>query len=433
MLNRTMKSLFFKSLRSKQITVYAVVSAIFVTVISLAIYEENKNTVTLDVNGELQEYKTHAGTVGQLLSEQEIEVAEHDIVTPSVNTTVEEGLSIKWEQAKQVAIEIDQDDMSVWTTKETVGDVLDEVGIELTEHDKVSPELSTKLGSNNDVSVEKAYEFTLIDEGKESKHWTTSTTVADFLSAENIQMNEFDRLEEVDKEDFVKPNSVVQIVRVEKVTDVVEESANFAVETRNDKDLLKGREKIVQQGEKGKLSREYEIVKEDGKEVSRTLKEEKTIKEPTKKIVAVGTKVMVASAETSSVSNSKAAPKAVATKSAPQTKSKASVGVSRNNSAAPSGGKEFYVSATAYTAKCNGCSGITATGIDLRGNPNLKVIAVDPSVIPLGSKVWVEGYGHAIAGDTGGAIKGNKIDLHFPTKEAAYQFGSRKVKIKVIN
>ena len=66
------------------------------------------------------------------------------------------------------------------------------------------------------------------------------------------------------------------------------------------------------------------------------------------------------------------------------------------------------MTATAYTAHCNGCSGITATGINLRANPNLKVIAVDPSVIPLGSKVWVEGYGYAVAGDTGGAIKGNE-------------------------
>merc|ERR1711974_367282 len=60
-------------------------------------------------------------------------------------------------------------------------------------------------------------------------------------------------------------------------------------------------------------------------------------------------------------------------------------------------GKEMTVSATAYTAYCAGCSGITRTGIDLRSNPNQKVIAVEPSVIPLGSKVWVEGYGTAIA------------------------------------
>ena len=91
------------------------------------------------------------------------------------------------------------------------------------------------------------------------------------------------------------------------------------------------------------------------------------------------------------------------------------------------------MTATAYTAHCNGCSGITRTGINLRTNPNVKVIAVDPKVIPLGSKVWVEGYGHAVAGDTGGAIKGTKIDLHVPSKSEAYKFGKRKVKMKIID
>lgn len=96
-------------------------------------------------------------------------------------------------------------------------------------------------------------------------------------------------------------------------------------------------------------------------------------------------------------------------------------------------GKTMTVSATAYTAYCAGCSGTTATGIDLRSNPNQKVIAVDPSVIPLGSKVWVEGYGEAIAGDTGGAIKGNKIDLFIPSQGAALEFGRKDVTIKVLN
>ncbi|AIY04267.1 hypothetical protein Plano_0302 [Planococcus sp. PAMC 21323] len=96
-------------------------------------------------------------------------------------------------------------------------------------------------------------------------------------------------------------------------------------------------------------------------------------------------------------------------------------------------GKTMTVSATAYTAYCAGCSGTTATGIDLRANPNQKVIAVDPSVIPLGSKVWVEGYGEAIAGDTGGAIKGNKIDVFIPTQSEALQWGRKNITIKVLN
>lgn len=95
--------------------------------------------------------------------------------------------------------------------------------------------------------------------------------------------------------------------------------------------------------------------------------------------------------------------------------------------------KEMVVTATAYTAYCEGCSGTTAYGIDLRANPDSKVIAVDKNVIPLGTKVWVEGYGVAIAGDTGGAIKGNKIDVFIPSYENAMAWGVKKVKIKVLN
>lgn len=94
--------------------------------------------------------------------------------------------------------------------------------------------------------------------------------------------------------------------------------------------------------------------------------------------------------------------------------------------------KEFNVSATAYTAYCKGCSGITKTGIDLRNNSDLKVIAVDPSVIELGTKVYVEGYGYAVAGDIGSAIKGNKIDVFIPTKNEAFEWGRKTVKISII-
>ncbi|WP_301107924.1 3D domain-containing protein [Sporosarcina sp.] len=95
--------------------------------------------------------------------------------------------------------------------------------------------------------------------------------------------------------------------------------------------------------------------------------------------------------------------------------------------------KEFTVSATAYTAHCNGCTGVTKTGLNLRKNPDLKVIAVDPSIIKLGTKVHVEGYGYAIAGDIGSAIKGNKIDVFIPNKTRAYQWGRKNVTIKILD
>ena len=96
-------------------------------------------------------------------------------------------------------------------------------------------------------------------------------------------------------------------------------------------------------------------------------------------------------------------------------------------------GRTITVTATAYTAFCAGCSGVTATGLNLRANPSQKVIAVDPNVIPLGSRVYVEGYGQAIAGDTGGAIKGNRIDIFIPNYAQATDFGVKTVKVTILD
>ncbi|WP_459501881.1 cell wall-binding protein EntA [Bacillus sp. C1] len=105
---------------------------------------------------------------------------------------------------------------------------------------------------------------------------------------------------------------------------------------------------------------------------------------------------------------------------------------------APAGGRELTVEATAYTAHPSENGGtyggrvLTAMGHDLTANPNMKMIAVDPKVIPLGSKVWVEGYGEAIAGDTGGAIKGNRIDVLVGSDSAADKWGRKTIKVKIL-
>lgn len=87
--------------------------------------------------------------------------------------------------------------------------------------------------------------------------------------------------------------------------------------------------------------------------------------------------------------------------------------------------------ATGYSTQQPGLSTHTAMGIDLRVNP--RVIAVDPSLIPLGSLVEVQGMGVYVAGDTGGAINGRIIDIHFTTVSQALSWGRRTVNIRVIN
>ncbi|MDM5331777.1 ubiquitin-like domain-containing protein [Ureibacillus composti] len=396
----TMKNLFSGSLRSRQTAVKIISVVLFVSIFAFVFYQGTKTSVVVNADGKEQQISTHAKTVGDLLEDKGIIVTKYDKVTPSLNTEIVDGLTIDWEQAKDITISVDGKESNVWTTESKVKDILEEANIDVTEHDQVSHALDAEVKSTDKIEVQKAFQLTLVDGNAKKQVWSTSTTVANFLKQQGIQLNEFDRVE--NKSDtLIKPNDQIKVVRVEKVTDVVEEPVDFAVETRSDSSLLKGKEKVVSEGEKGTVSRTYEIIKKNGKVVDKVLKSEEVVKEPKTKVVAVGSKVVTAA-------------------------------VSRGNQST-SEGKEFYVTATAYTPYCEGCSGTSASGIDLRGNSNLKVIAVDPNLIPLGTKVWVEGYGNAIAGDTGGAIKGNKIDVLVQSKSQAKNWGRKKVRIRILD
>jgi uncharacterized protein YabE (DUF348 family) len=321
-------------------------------------------------------------------------------VNPGLNTTVKNQMKVTWTQAHQVTVKIGKDEQKVWTTASTVNELLKQEEIEVSKHDQVTPKLETDIIDGLEVDLDKAFQVQLNDGGKDKKVWSTSIMVADLLKQNKIQLSELDRVEP-GKDALVKKGSQVKVIRVEKVTDVVEEKVDYAVVKRKDSSIDKGKEKVVSNGQEGKVKKHFEVVMENGKEVSRELVKTEKVSDSKDKIVAVGTRVNT------------------------QT-------VSRKKSSEPTG-KEFYVSSTAYTAFCSGCSGVTTTGYNLKENPNAKVIAVDPSVIPLGSKVWVEGYGYATALDTGGAINGNKIDVFFSSKSSARGWGRKTVRIKIIN
>ncbi|RHW31794.1 DUF348 domain-containing protein [Neobacillus notoginsengisoli] len=395
-----MKSLFPTSLSKKQYIIFFASFLVFATTLGILFYEGTKKTVALTLDGKEKVVETRAETVEDLLMEQQITVNSNDYLFPKINTKVKNNLEVVWEKARQVEIVKDGEKKTIWTTADTVAELLHEQKITLIEHDHISARPKTPISDNMRLEIKKALNVSYIDGTKnEQKAWSTSATVADFLTQQGIVLNTLDRVEPSLNEN-IQEDGVIKIIRVEKVTDVVEEPINFAVVTKKDAKLDKGKQKVVTEGKEGLLSRKFEVIRENGTEVSRKLISEKTVSAKQDKVVAVGTKVLVAQ-------------------------------VSRG--AAPAGGKEFYVSSTAYTAGCNGCSGTTATGINLRANPNVKVIAVDPRVIPLGSKVYVEGYGYAIAADKGSAIKGYKIDVFFPNLSDAYRWGTKRVKIKVLN
>ena len=185
-------------------------------------------------------------------------------------------------------------------------------------------------------------------------------------------------------------------------TITVEEEEPYKIIRRANEELLRGETVVVQEGVDGLLEVDYEVRYHNGKEVRRTELEVRVVSDPIDKIVEYGT-------------------------AEPENES-------------PQGFEYQYVlecTATAYDPspeENGGYGGMSATGVPLQKG----VIAVDPSVIPLGSRVYIEAvdgswsYGYAVAADTGGAIKGNKVDLLFMTKAECYEFGRRKCKVYVL-
>jgi uncharacterized protein YabE (DUF348 family) len=392
-----MKNLFSEPLRKKRLAVIFTSFIVLIAASGFTMYETTKKTVALSLDGQEKIISTHANTVQGILDDLDISLHSEDYVSPAKDTKVKDQLKVVWKPAKQVQVVTDTGKKKVWTTADTVAQLLTEQNVAINEYDKVYPRSDSKIKKGMEVRVEKAFPLSLIVGGNEEKVWSTSTTVADFLVQQGITLNQLDRVEPQDEE-IVKENDVINVIRVEKVTDVVEEPVDFAVVTQKDASLENGTEKVLKEGQKGLLSKTFEVILENGKEVVRNLISETTVSPKQDKVVAVGT-----------------------------------MAVAQQVSRGTPTGKEYYVSSTAYTASCNGCSGTTATGINLRANPNMKVIAVDPSVIPLGTKVYVEGYGYAIAADTGGAIKGYKIDVFIPSTADAFKWGNRKVKIQILD
>ncbi|MDF9758567.1 uncharacterized protein YabE (DUF348 family) [Peribacillus simplex] len=381
----------------------AICSAILVsTALGILIHQGTKHTVTIMLDGKKEVVRTHAATVNDMLKDLEINVKAADYVHPSRDTAVDDDLEVVWKPAQKIVLVQDGKAEKVWSTADTVDELLKEQDLSVKEQDKITPSKNTKLNANMEVSIDKAFSLKLVVAGDEKKVWSTSTTVADFLKQQGVKLNDLDRVEP-ELAEKVEAENTVNVIRIEKVTDVVEEPVDFAVITKKDDSLSKGKEKIVKEGKDGLISKEYEVIKEDGKEVKRELLSEKVVSKKQDKVVTVGTKTTVA---------------------------QASRGVTNVSSTS---GKEIYVSSTAYTASCKGCSGVTSTGVDLKSSPGAKIIAVDPSVIPMGSKVYVEGYGYAVAADKGGAIKGNRIDVFFSSKNDAYRWGAKKVKIRVLD
>ncbi|HCW3283313.1 TPA: resuscitation-promoting factor [Listeria monocytogenes] len=381
----------------------------FVIVVALVFYfvfEGTKNDITIVNAGEKIESRTHAKTVSEALDEAGIKVSERDEIAPGKNAEIKDGMEIKYLPARQITINDNGTKKDVWSTKTNVADLLKDENITTRPQDVLNVALDTKLKDGLKVNIDRAIHLSLQNGTKKDTVWTTKTKVSDLLAEKNIKLDQDDRVSPA-KDSNLKEKMTVEVTYVNSKAEKKNEQVKFETVYKEDDSLNKGVEKVVQEGKNGEKVVEYKVTFENGKEKKRDVIKENVTSNKTDKVVVRGTKEKVVATQVSTSSSSAS---------------------SSSSSAPSSGGKTYRMESTAYSG-----GGITAYGINLSANPGLKVIAVDPRVIPLGSKVWVEGYGEAIAGDTGGVIKGNIVDVYFPNESQCYSWGRRMVTVKVLN
>lgn len=200
--------------------------------------------------------------------------------------------------------------------------------------------------------------------------------------------------------DIVKiAGNTIEITRVEEQFLIADSSLPYPSEEKVNRTLEPGTTKIIAQGAAGLKREVVKVTVAGGKEVGREIVQSEVVKEPVKRVVAKNP-IQISTASANSTTVTRGLPDGVTAK------------------------RKLVVEATAYTHTGNK----TATG----ATPRVGLVAVDPKVIPLGTRLFIEGYGYAVAADTGGVIKGNKIDVFLNTRSEALQWGRRNVKIYIL-
>jgi 3D (Asp-Asp-Asp) domain-containing protein len=323
--------------------------------------------------------------------------------SPFASPGTQPALIMTRERAVSFTVHEDGYSATYSSMQTTVGQALASEGVRLQEGDWVSPPANQVLSPGTHVYVSHAVPVNLVVAGEDQQVRTHGRTVGDVLAQAGVSLQ---------GEDYVSPGAstsvrggmAISVTTVRDLTDVGEEPIEYASIVRYDSEIASGQRVITQWGEDGSYRKDYRVRMINGREVWRDLVSEKIVP-PTDEVVSVGTYLKPAAVP------------APAPAPAPPVSIPAQPGCSRT----------LHVYATWYTAASAGGSGVTKTGTGVyRG-----IVAVDPRVIPLGTRMYIPGYGYGIAADTGGDIIGDHIDLGYAADDLK-DWGRRWVDICII-
>ena len=299
--------------------------------------------------------------------------------------------------AKDVIVNINSQPQIISTNAPTVGALLEELGITITKDDYMDKKRTDPLTDGMKIWMRLSVPITIIADGRTYTLESQPITVEEALAQYDIIVGENDLISQP-LLSYVYEESTIEVDRIDVKIETVDEYIEQPETEVEYAYLAAGVRATITEGSPGIDRNTYEVTYSDGVEISRELLSSERVREPEERIVGVGP-----------ANSTGTATMAMAT---------------TDDGASFYYKNSFTVEATAYTWTGN----TTATGTW----PKVGTIAVDPDVIPLGSKVYVSGYGFAVAEDTGGAINNYIIDLYMDTYEECIQWGRRQTTIYIL-
>lgn len=277
-----------------------------------------------------------------------------------------------------------------WTWDQSWAQALRQLHLSVGRHDRTNIRLTVPVTSP--LRIHRGIQVAVNTFHHHYHVWTTRYHVQDVLAALHIHLGPLDKVAPGLKSSMSN-GTVVDVWRRWYVTKTVDTTVGYATSYRPDPSLYAGNRVLVQQGQNGRRQQVIKILMQNGQPVKQAVSQNQVVMPPVDEIIAYGT-----------------------------------LGTIARGGQVVNFSREINMVATGYWPDPSWSSGFTASGM----KAGYGVVAVDPAVIPLGARLYVSGYGFAVAGDTGSAIVGNRIDLGFNSQSAAMAWGVRSVQVFVV-
>ncbi|HWQ88658.1 MAG TPA: ubiquitin-like domain-containing protein [Desulfitobacteriaceae bacterium] len=368
-----------------------VVATIILLAIPLIAAILNTKTLFINIDGKTVRVSSISRTVGGALTHTLLNIYPEDIVVPDRNTLLTKDLTVQVTRSKPVFLKVDTQSFRARTTEDTVGEALQELsqryGLGVKDIDEVDISRSDSVAANMKINVRRVLPIRIQADSRELDTYLTPRTVAEALVKLGITLGEKDKVS-LPLDHTVVAGDTIKVVRVVEQVETTQSEIPYQTVVQNADFPVGLPDRPLNSGANGLQEQTVKVTMEDSKEVEREVLNQRIVSEPVSQVVSRGSQTTI-SRGGSNISFRRA----------------------------------YLMTATAYTHP----GGITASGAPVRWG----VVAVDPRVIPLGTKLYVEGYGSATALDTGGLIRGNRIDLYMNSIEAARSWGARPVVVYI--